>query len=165
MDEGKTPYRPVPDWAEIEKDGEENRTVAPLFVGYAQFEDWLGTLDTGLPAYVLAVVEAGAEQAGLRIDALLVICQQRDLRGDVHYCRLRAADLSRCFGEPFCRDWRERERAWHSLAELAAQAVKARGIPCVSATVAMPRNLRSLQGSWEAAVFDPATKRFRLRGS
>ena len=42
----------------------------PLFVGYATLEKWLDTRSPRLPAYVLAVLEAGQDQGGLSRDVV-----------------------------------------------------------------------------------------------
>lgn len=141
--------------------GEAVPAQMPLFVGYATLEKWLDTRTKALPAYVLPLVEPGQDQGGLSIDALLVICQQQDERGNVHYCRLRAAEMSRCFGEPFCSDWREREAAWHSYAAAVEGELTARGIPVVAASIAVPRALRPLEGTSETIRFDRASGRYR----
>ncbi len=138
----------------------------PTFIGFATLEDWLNVADPTLPTYLLPIVERGVEQGGLRIDTLVVICQQLNERGHVHYCRLRAADLTRCFGDPFDTDWRDREAAWRSLAVEVTAELCSRNLTLLSATIAPPRSLRLLEGRSDRIRFDAVTRRFtRTSGS
>jgi len=137
----------------------------PLFVGYATFESWLESVDPERPVLAMSLVEPGTDQGGIRTDALLVACQQIDSDGHVHYCRLRAATLTRCCGEPFDTDWREREAAWHSLWQAVKEILEERDFPFREATVAPPRSLRFLDARAEGIAFDPLTRRFARRSA
>jgi hypothetical protein len=136
----------------------EERT--PLFVGYGTLEKWMQALLPDRPVLAMPLVEQGPEQSGMRTDTLVVVCQQIDSDGHVHYCRLRAASLTRCYGEPFNTDWREREAAWRSLWDAVQEILRERSLTYRSATVAPPQHLRFLEARAEGIAFDPATKRF-----
>jgi hypothetical protein len=141
----------------------EERT--PLFVGYATLEQWLDALLPDRPVLAMPLVEQGPEQSGMRTDTLVVVCQQIDPEGHVHYCRLRAASLTRCYGEPFNTDWREREVAWRSLWDAVQEILRERGLTYRGATVAPPQRLRFLEARAEGVAFDPALKRFVRSGA
>jgi hypothetical protein len=139
----------------------DTRTGSPAFIGYGRFAEWLDWVDRDMPVLAIPLVEPGTEHSGLRTDRLLVVCQQVGPEGHVHYCRLRAAEMTRCGGEPFDRDWQEREAAWHSLWEAVEQELLARGLTARRATVAPPRWLRLLEGDPHPVAFDRETKRYR----
>jgi len=137
----------------------------PLFVGYVTLEAWLEALLPERPVLAMPLVEPGTEQSGMRTDTLVVTCQQVDTEGHVHYCRLRAASLTRCFGEPFSEDWREREAAWCSLWDAVQEILRERGLTYRSATVASPAHLRFLEARSEGIAFDRAVGRFTRMGA
>jgi hypothetical protein len=137
----------------------------PLFVGYGTLEEWMQALLPDRPVLAMPLVELGVEQSGMRTDTLVVICQQIDRDGHVHYCRLRAASLTRCYGEPFSADWREREAAWRSLWDAVQESLRERNLTYRGATVAVPQHLRFLEARAEGIAFDPALKRFVRRGA
>ncbi len=136
------------------------REYTPLFVGYGTLEKWMQSLLPDRPVLAMPLVEPGPEQSGMRTDTLAVVCQQIDADGHVHYCRLRAASLTRCWGEPFSADWREREAAWRSLWDAVQEILRERGLTYRGATVAPPPLLRFLEAQAEGIAFDPAAKRF-----
>jgi hypothetical protein len=137
----------------------------PLFVGYVTLEEWMQALLPDRPVLAMPLVEPGTEQSGMRTDTLVVVCQQVDPDGHVHYCRLRAASLTRCFGEPFSDDWREREAAWRSLWNAVQEILRARGLTYRGATVAPPSHLRFLEARSEGIAFDRAVRRFTRMGA
>jgi hypothetical protein len=141
----------------------EERT--PLFVGYATLEQWLDALLPDRPVLAMPLVEPGKEQSGMRTDTLVVTCQQIDADGHVHYCRLRAASLTRCYGEPFNTDWKEREAAWRSLWDAVQEILRERGLTYRSATVASPSHLRFLEARAEGIAFDRAVGLFTRMGA
>jgi hypothetical protein len=141
----------------------EERT--PLFVGYNTLEEWLEALFPDRPVLAMQLVEPGREEAGMRTDTLVVICQQISADGHVHYCRLRAASLTRCYGEPFNTDWREREAAWRSLWDVVKEILRERGLTYRGATVAPPQHLRFLEARADGIAFDPTAKRFARPGT
>ncbi|MCW3055221.1 MAG: hypothetical protein JWN14_4391 [Chthonomonadales bacterium] len=132
----------------------------PLFVGYGTFEEWMQALLPDRPVLAMPLVEQGPEQSGMRTDTLVVTCQQIDPDGHVHYCRLRAASLTRCYGEPFSADWREREAAWRSLWDAVQEILRERSLTYRGATVAHPQHLRFLEARADGIAFDPDLKRF-----
>ena len=134
--------------------------TTPLFIGYKTLEGWIASGDTREPVLAVPLIERGTDQGGIRTDALLVVCQQADDHGSVHYCRLRAASLTRCHGEPFDADWREREAAWHSLWKAVREILERHGFRLREATVAPPQGLRFLEARAEGIAFDPASRRF-----
>lgn len=132
----------------------------PLFVGYGTLEAWLEALLPDRPVLAMPLIEPGRELSGMRTDTLGVVCQQIDSDDQIHYCRLRAASLTRCYGEPFNADWREREAAWRSLWDAVQEILRERNLTCRRATVAPPVHLRFLEARADGIAFDPATKRF-----
>ncbi len=141
------------------------REILPLFVGYRTLEDWLQAILPDSLILAMPLVEPGLEQSGMRTDTLVVLCQHIDASGHVHYCRLRAASLPRCYGEPFSADWREREAAWHSLWDAVQEILRERDLTYRCATVAVPTHLRFLEARAEGIAFDPDTKRFGRLGA
>ena len=135
----------------------------PLYIGYPTLGGWLATTTADKPVLAMPLCEPGTEHGGLRTDTLMVLCQQIDAWGHVHYCRLRAASLTRCFGEPFDADWQEREAAWHSLWAIVTEILQERGLSFQRATVAMPTQLRLLEARDKDIVFDPQRRRFVRR--
>ena len=141
------------------------REKTPLFVGYGTLEAWLDSLLPDTPVLAIPLVELGQEQSGMRTDTLVVICQQIDMDSHVHYCRLRAASLTRCYGEPFNTDWREREAAWRSLWNAVKEILWEHGLIYRGATVAPPQPMRFLEAKADGIASDPATKRFVRPGA
>jgi hypothetical protein len=139
--------------------------TTPLFIGYKTLEEWLATRNPEKPILAMPMVEPGQDQGGIRTDTLLVMCQQIDGDGHVHYCRLRAASMTRCYGEPFDPDWQEREAAWQSLWEAVKEILQQHGLPFRGATVATPQRFRFLEAQTEGIAFDPSTKRFVRRAA
>jgi len=76
-------------------------TPPETFIGFATLEGWTEAIDTTRPILAMPLIQPGPIHAGLQTDTLLVVCQQVDASGHVLYCRLRAASLTRCYGEPF----------------------------------------------------------------
>jgi hypothetical protein len=139
--------------------------TTPLFIGYSTFETWIASREIEKPVLAMPFIEQGADQGGIRTDTLLVMCQQIDGSGSVHYCRLRAASLTRCYGEPFEADWKEREAAWESLWHAVREILGQHGFQHREATVVPPKNLRFLEARAEGITFDLATKRFVRKGT
>lgn len=137
----------------------------PLFVGYGTLEEWVRALLPDRPVLAMPLVDPGCEQSGMRTDTLVVVCQQVDPEGHVHYCRLRAISLTRCFGEPFSSDWREREQVWHSLWDAVQEDLRERGVAYRKATVASPKHLRFLEARAGGIAFDPDLQRFVRTGA
>jgi len=132
-----------------------------VFVGIATLEEFAAAVDPARPLLAMPLVESGPEHGGIRVDDLLVVCQQVDADGSVLYCRLRAASLTRCFGEPFDPDWQERETAWRSLWDVVEAILRERGFTFRRATVAHPKGYVFLQGRSESIRFDKASKTYR----
>ena len=138
-------------------------TRTPQYIGYQTLADWLAATTADKPVLAMPLCEPGTDHGGLRTDTLLVLCQQIDPCGHVHYCRLRAASLTRCFGEPFDPDWQEREAAWHSLWAIVTEILQEHSLSFQRATVAMPIRLRFLEARDTAIVYDPQRQRFLRR--
>jgi hypothetical protein len=86
------------------------------FVGFGTLEGWAEAIDPARPVLAMPLVETGPTSGGINTEELLVACAQvSPTDGTVLYCRLRAASLTRCHGEPFDSDWKERDAAWKSL--------------------------------------------------
>ena len=134
---------------------------AQTFIGFASLEAWAEAIDPQRPVLAMPLIQSGIEKGGLRVDELLVVCQQVREEGSVLYCRLRAASLTRCYGEPFDPDWREREAAWNSLADAVESHLTQRGFTLQRATVAWPRDHVFLEGRADSIRFDRETQRYR----
>jgi hypothetical protein len=142
-------------------EGRWKRSVSHLASGLSYLEALL----PDRPVLAMPLVELGPEQSGMRTDTLVVVCQQIDADSHVHYCRLRAASLTHCYGEPFSADWREREAAWRSLWDAVQEILRERGLTYRGATVASSHRFRSLEARAEGIAFDPAAKRFVRRSA
>ena len=134
---------------------------AQTFIGFATLEEWAAAVDPSRPVLAMPLIEHGRENGGLRVDELLVVCQQVDTDGSVLYCRLRAASLTRCYGEPFDPDWREREAAWRSLGDAVESFLQEKGFTLRRATVAWPKDHVFLQGRAEGIRFDKGSRTYR----
>jgi hypothetical protein len=136
------------------------------FVGFSSLEEFGAACDIHRPVYTLPIVLSGGQQDGLHVDSLLIVCQQVTPDGHVLYCRLKAACLTRLWGEPFDSDWQERQAAWLELSELVESFLReVLELTLVRATVAMPNFLVPLQGCFKSVRFDTATKRYVRRSS
>ena len=134
-----------------------------LWIGYPTLKSWLETTTSDKLILAMPLCEPGTDHGGLRTDTLLVMCQQIDLCWHIHYCRLRAAHLTRCFGEPFDADGQEREAAWHSLWAIVREILQERGLSFQRATVAMPTQLPFLEARDTALVYAPQRQRYLRR--
>ena len=130
------------------------------FVGFATLEGWIEAVDRSRPVLALRLVEPGPGSGGIQVDELLVVCQQVATDGSVLYCRLRAASLTRCYGQPFDPDWREREAAWETLWDAVESTLIDRGFTIQRATVAWPKGYVFLQGRSEDIRFDRVSKTY-----
>lgn len=137
--------------------------AAALFIGFSTLEGWAEAIDPTRPVLAMPLVDPGPNSGGIQTDELSVVCQQvaADGSGAVLYCRLRAASLARCFGEPFDPDWQERDAAWKSLWSAVEALLRERGLVLQRATVAHPRTLTLLQGRAETIRFDRQTRRYQ----
>jgi len=131
------------------------------FVGFGILEGFLDALDSARPVYAMALVEAGPSHGGIQTDELLVVCQQIARDGSVWYCRLRAASMTRCFGNPFDPDWQDREAAWHSLWQAVQECLQERSLTPTRATIAHPRHFTLLQGQSTTIRYDKQSKRYK----
>ena len=134
--------------------------TAQTFVGFATLEGWIEAVDRSRPVMTLRLVEPGPSSGGIQVDELLVVCQQVDTNGSVLYCRLRAASLTRCYGEPFDPDWQQRQTAWETLWDAVERTLTDWGFTIQRATVAWPKGYVFLQGRSEAIRFDRASKTY-----
>jgi len=138
-----------------------------IFVGFGTLEGFVAALDPARPVLALPLVEPGPTSGGISTETLLVVCQQVcPAEGTVLYCRLRAASLTRCYGEPFDPDWQERHAAWQSLWHIVrAYLTGDLGCTLQRATVAHPKNYVFLDGQAGFIHFDKDTKRYCRRPS
>ena len=138
-------------------------TPSETFIGFATLEGWIEAIDPNRPLLAMPLVQPGPIHAGLQTDQLLVVCRQVDPRGCVLYCRLRAASLTRCYGEPFDADWQARETAWHTLWDAVESSLKERGCTLQRATVAWPKDHVFLEGRSQEITFDRASRTYLRR--
>lgn len=135
--------------------------TAQPFIGFATLEEFARVVNPARPLLAMPLIESGPPSGGLQTDELLVVCQQVDTEGSVLYCRLKAASLTRCFGEPFDPDWQERESAWKSLWAAVEAYLKSRGFVLRRATVALPKGYVFLRGRAEGIRFDRVSKTYQ----
>ena len=138
--------------------------LLPLFVGYCTLEEWLHQADATRPVFAMPLIEPGAAQDGLQVDELVVVCQQVASDLTIRYCRLRAASLTRCYGQPFDEDWQEREMAWKSLWECVKAILQEAGLTHHKATVARPKGIVLLEGRCEQVAYDQHERQFVRKG-
>lgn len=150
---------------------QDSQTRGANFIGYASVEQWANFADAFAPVYCLMPTEPGkATSHGMRVDNLVIALAQTDARGDVHYVRLPVGSLTYLLTaqgkQPWDSDHAERQaradaayaivRAWlneHFTAINPRFAAR-------EATVAMPTNLRLLDGWANFLGWDKDAKRF-----
>ncbi len=137
--------------------------VAPPFIGYPTLESWLEVVDATRPVLALRVAEPSPQSGGLHVEDLTVHCQQVGPDYAVHYCRLRAASVTLCCGEPFDADWQDRNAAWQSLWQCVKEVLETAGVSVCTATIARPKNLILLEGLSQRITYNRDAKRYQLR--
>jgi hypothetical protein len=137
--------------------------VMPPFVGYGTLEEWLAVVDPEQPVFALKISEPSPQNGGLHVEELTVHCQQVAPDYAVHYCRLRAASVTLCYGEPFDGDWQDREAAWKSLWECVSALLQNAGLAVRKATIARPKNLILLEGRSKRIAYDKESKRYQIK--
>lgn len=140
---------------------EPSPAAGPIWIGFTCLEEWAQAVDPLRPVLATPLVQRAGETGPIQVDELKVVCQQVAADGTVLYCRLRAASLSRCYGDPFDPDWREREAAWCSLWVAVQKYLADQSLTVHSATVAWPRGHVFLEGRARGIAFDKAIQRYQ----
>ena len=131
------------------------------FIGYGSLEDWAEAISTHEPVYACPLTEPDKPNAqGMRTDRLVITCSQPDDRGHVHYCRLRVGFLQYIGDTPINQDHEERKQRLDQAWEIVETWLRDRGFTIRRAAVAVPVDLKLMDGWAGFLRWDKETKRF-----
>jgi len=123
-----------------------------LFIGYTTLEEWITVVDDDLPVFANLINETGKSgQYDIRTDQLVIMAAQPGDESIVHYCRLVVSEMRYLVGDP--PDRRPIELAGQAW-QLVQDWLKAQGLVVRKGVIAVPENLRLMNGWANFLRFD-----------
>ena len=124
----------------------------PLFIGYTTLEEWITVVDDDRPVFANLITEPGKPgQYDTRTDQLVILAAQADDVSLVHYCRMIVGEMRYVAGDP--PDRRPIELAGQAW-QLVQDWLKAQGLVVRKGVIAVPENLRLMNGWANFLQFD-----------
>jgi len=137
-----------------------------LFIGYGSLEGLLDTHPTGAPIFLSLNEEQGQPgQYGVRLNTFaLIVSDIRD--GHARYCRMVLGRVQTMGGEAFDAKSRERtrRRALSAYQIIEEYIITRHGFSVESEMIAMPRDLKLLDGWADFLRYDKEADRFLAGG-
>jgi len=133
-----------------------------LFIGYGSLEGLLDSHPTGAPVFISLNEEQGQpRQYGVALHTFaLIVSDIRD--GHARYCRIVLGRVQTINGEVFDTGSRERtrQRALSAYRLIEEYIITRHGFTVESAMIAMPRDLKLLDGWADFLRYDKEADRF-----
>jgi len=133
-----------------------------LFIGYGSLEGLLDSHPTGAPVFISLNEEQGQPgQYGIALHTFaLIVSDIRD--GHARYCRIVLGRVQTINGEVFDTGSRERtrQRALSAYRLIEEYIITRHGFTVESAMIAMPRDLKLLDGWADFLRYDKEADRF-----
>jgi hypothetical protein len=128
------------------------------FIGFGTLEDWLAAIESSQPVNADCIVEPGAsDRHGVAVCTQAIVCSQVTERGEVLYARVPVGRYQAFAGETRALFEPERHAARALAAWTVAQAwLSDQNLTIRRAVVAMPRNLKLLDGHCAFMRYDQA---------
>jgi len=135
--------------------------MTPQYIGFARVEEWARVLDTQRPVYACSIEEPGPiGPYNTSVNDLVVVLAQPDDRGDVLYCRRHVGAVSRVNGRDFDEDASGRRARATAAYRIVWEWLNQRRLNVREAVVAMPRDLRWMNGGAGFLRWDGDAKQF-----